>query len=112
MTLTLLASTLSLASLSVLAWAQECQDPFANQTIQWIACPVQGQLTLECATIEVPIDYTDLTLGSLLLPVVRVPAVGSSPRGSVITNPGGPGASGIEDVVKFGDLTQRQAAIV
>lgn len=108
MSLSLFASTFALVSFTVLASAEEnCRDPYANQTIQWVACGTTNQPTLECGTLDVPIDYTDLSAGSLTLPVVRVPAIGSSPRGSILTNPGGPGVSGIEDVVNSGDVTQQ-----
>lgn len=99
--------TLVLASLTLLASAeQSCRDPYANQTIQWVACGTTTSPNLQCGTIEVPVDYTDLSAGSFDLAVVRLPATGSNPRGSILTNPGGPGASGIEDVVLAGDITQ------
>lgn len=106
MSLTIFASTLALVSFGAIASAQECQDPYANQTIQWIKCGVADQPTLQCATLNVPVDYTDLSAGTLVLPVVRVPATDSSPKGSILTNPGGPGVSGIEDVVKYGKISQ------
>lgn len=107
MSLTILASTLAISSLALLTSAEEsCQDPYANQTIQWVACATTNTPTLECGTIQVPLDYTDLSVGSFDLAVVRVPANSSSPRGSILTNPGGPGISGIEDVVNYGGLTQ------
>lgn len=101
------ASTLAIVSLTIGISAEaSCRDPYANQTIKWIACATNDQPTLECGTVEVPIDYTDLSAGSFDLAVVRLPAVGSSPRGSILTNPGGPGASGIANVISSGDLKQ------
>lgn len=103
MSLTIFVTTLVLASFGVTALAEGCRDPYANQTIRWIDCGTTDQPTLQCATLDVPIDYTDLSAGTLTLPVVRIPATDPTPKGSVLTNPGGPGASGIEDVVTSGE---------
>lgn len=108
MSLTIFASTLALVSFGTFASAEEqCRDPYANQTIQWTDCATYGQPTLQCATLDVPIDYTDLSAGTLNLPIVRVPSTDPSPKGSIFTNPGGPGVSGIESIVKSGDYIQK-----
>lgn len=108
MSITILASTLALATFgSSVSARTDYQYPYANQVIQWIDCGTKDQPTLQCATLNVPLDYTDLSSPALNLPVVRIPATDRSPRGSIITNPGGPGASGIEDLVQSGDQTQR-----
>lgn len=53
----------------------------------------------ECATVEVPLDYTDLAAGTTGLALIRLPAESGGQRlGSLFVNPGGPGASGIEFV--------------
>lgn len=50
---------------------------------------------VECATLEVPIDREDPSLGSLSLALNRVRASEAAGyRGVVLVNPGGPGASG------------------
>lgn len=101
------ASVLACVSLSFVVSAdQACRDPYANQTIEWVACATTDQPTLQCGIIEVPVDYTALSAGGFDLAVVRVPAIGSSPRGSILTNPGGPGISGIESVVSGGSILQ------
>ncbi|MEU5864631.1 alpha/beta hydrolase [Nonomuraea sp. NPDC047529] len=49
----------------------------------------------ECATLRVPLDHGEPDGEQLELAVVRLPA--SGPRlGSLVVNPGGPGASGVE----------------
>lgn len=51
----------------------------------------------QCASIRVPRDYADLTQGSLDLSLVRLPATDRHDRiGSLVVNPGGPGASGVD----------------
>ena len=49
----------------------------------------------ECATIEVPLDYDDPSLGRVELSVTVVPATGEA-IGSLVVNPGGPGESAID----------------
>lgn len=53
----------------------------------------------DCATVTVPVDYLDPSSGTIDLAVVRRPAGDPSRRiGTLIMNPGGPGASGVRRV--------------
>ncbi len=53
----------------------------------------------ECATIDVPLDYADPSIGAIVLPLIRKPASDSERRiGSLLVNPGGPGVSGVDFV--------------
>lgn len=58
-------------------------------------------LSFECATTEVPADYTDPDTDMLELAILR--AVSTAPDrdriGSLLVNPGGPGASGLDAAV-------------
>jgi hypothetical protein len=51
----------------------------------------------------VPLDYGNLNLGHAYIPLVKIPAAPNSPagpyKGVIITNPRGPGDSGILDLV-------------
>lgn len=50
----------------------------------------------QCATVQVPLDYANPGSGSIRIAISRKPATDTAHRiGSVLTNPGGPGASGI-----------------
>lgn len=60
---------------------------FYDQDIAWVNCG-----DAECARVEVPVDYAQPEAGSLELGVSRVAATGER-LGSLIVNPGGPGAS-------------------
>ena len=65
------------------------------EALQWTACG--GGLS--CATVHAPIDYADPSRGSLELALVRRPARNPAQRiGSLLVNPGGPGASGVQRV--------------
>jgi hypothetical protein len=53
----------------------------------------------ECATVEVPLDYTDPAAGTIGLALIRLPAEPGGQRlGSLFVNPGGPGGSGVQFV--------------
>ena len=51
----------------------------------------------QCATLHVPLDYTKPAGRTITLALIRKPAKSRSGRiGSLLLNPGGPGASGLE----------------
>ncbi|ACZ00065.1 alpha/beta hydrolase [Thermomonospora curvata] len=59
----------------------------------------------ECATVEVPLDYAKPQGERLALSVIRLPARDRGERiGSLITNPGGPGSSGVQFLRDAGAL--------
>ena len=59
----------------------------------------------QCAAIRVPRDYTGADGGTLDVSLIRMPATTRSIRiGSLIVNPGGPGASGVEFVRENADF--------
>jgi pimeloyl-ACP methyl ester carboxylesterase len=64
---------------------------WADQPINWGGC----ESNLMCATIQAPLDWSDPSAGSIELALIMHPATGQQ-IGSLITNPGGPGASGLE----------------
>ena len=53
---------------------------------------------IKCATVTVPIDYSDPEKGTIDLAVGRIPSSGQASRrlGVLFLNPGGPGGSGLE----------------
>jgi pimeloyl-ACP methyl ester carboxylesterase len=62
-------------------------------TVKWTSCPPSG---FQCGTLNVPLDYAHLDAGTITLALNRKRATDQANRiGSVLTNPGGPGASGI-----------------
>ncbi len=68
--------------------------------LDWGSCAEAGAegAGLECATLEVPIDYENPEAGSLELELARKTSTGTGSEriGSLLFNPGGPGGSGIE----------------
>ena len=62
--------------------------------VKWTACSPSG---FECGTVAVPLDYAHPDKGTIDIALNRKPATDQANRkGSVLTNPGGPGASGIQ----------------
>lgn len=66
--------------------------PFYGQPVDWSSCAGD----FECATVRAPRDWSDPAAGSLDLALIRHRATGGHTLGSLLVNPGGPGASGVE----------------
>jgi pimeloyl-ACP methyl ester carboxylesterase len=87
---------------------------YLSQEADWQDCPDRDEFLDEipgqaqCATVEVPVDYFDNTSGrgSLEIALIRIPAAGQS-VGSMLINPGGPGASGFDQVAFAAEDLQR-----
>jgi pimeloyl-ACP methyl ester carboxylesterase len=68
-------------------------DDYYSQSAKWDKC----YDSFECLTYDVPIDYSDLSVGTFQISALRYPAQDRKHRiGSLIVNPGGPGASGVD----------------
>ncbi|MEU8685927.1 alpha/beta hydrolase [Streptomyces sp. NPDC048611] len=77
--------------------------PFTQQKVQWTACGTdvtsEAVPGAECGWVTVPVDYAAPGGETVKLRVSRVPAKDHSRRlGSLLFNPGGPGAGGAADV--------------
>ena len=72
-------------------------EPFYSQTVEWHSCGA-----LECAEFTVPVDYNDLSGETIQISINRHVAGDSASRlGSIVSNPGGPGGSGIDYVEAY-----------
>ncbi|MBO2455838.1 alpha/beta fold hydrolase [Actinomadura barringtoniae] len=68
---------------------------FHGRHLRWRGC--SGHPGFQCTTIKVPLDYTRPSGPTLKLAVNRLRATDREHRiGSLITNPGGPGGSGLD----------------
>ncbi|MFA1544524.1 alpha/beta hydrolase [Actinomadura monticuli] len=86
---------------------------FYSQKPSWKDCDNGFQ----CATVQVPLNYADPSGEKVGLSVIRLPAEDKSNRiGSLLTNPGGPGGSGVDFVRQaartFGSDLRRRFDIV
>ncbi|MFD0857169.1 alpha/beta hydrolase [Actinomadura adrarensis] len=67
-------------------------DAYYKQRLSWTNCGSGFQ----CATAKVPLDYSKPSNGQLSISLIRLPATNKNERiGSLFTNPGGPGGSGV-----------------
>jgi len=64
-------------------------EPYYGQSLEWRPCDDQR----ECSTLLVPIDYSSPSSGDFRLTLSRARAKGAK-LGSIVVNPGGPGAEG------------------
>ncbi|WP_062527984.1 alpha/beta hydrolase [Demequina rhizosphaerae] len=72
-------------------------SPVYDQTVSWERCGA-----LECATIQVPLDWTDPAGQTVDLAINRSQATDANARiGSLLINPGGPGGSGLDLTESF-----------
>lgn len=70
---------------------------YYGQHLDWQPCA--GNPGYECADFVVPRDYSRPGAGDFRLPVMKKPAGDPAHRiGSLIINPGGPGASGVDNL--------------
>lgn len=105
----LIAALLACLVAPVLAQAQaEPPVPVASETdmsarfqpgqIQWQPCPEDQEL--ECGTITLPVDYRKPRGETFDMAVVRAKTTSPDKRlGVLFTNPGGPGVSGVDQVI-------------
>ncbi|WP_217182613.1 alpha/beta hydrolase [Streptomyces sp. AC495_CC817] len=65
--------------------------PYYGQTLTWNDCGAG----FDCTDVTAPLDWENPGDGEITLSVIRHQASGTA-KGSLLTNPGGPGASGVE----------------
>jgi len=75
----------------------------APSKVAWSKCFAQLG-PFECGTVQVPLDYNRPSGGATIsLALVRLPAADQAHRiGSLFVNPGGPGGSGVDEVLDAG----------
>lgn len=95
-------------------------ETYLQQSLDWGQCTgtatnsAEAELfanpNLECASVEVPIDYDKPDGNQAQIALLRIPATGES-EGSVLVNPGGPGGSGTSLVASTSTLWQESPVI-
>jgi pimeloyl-ACP methyl ester carboxylesterase len=84
-------------------------NDYYKQELSWSTC----YENFECAELDVPIDYKKISTGTFKISVLRYAAQDPKKRiGSLVINPGGPGASGVDyaynaEYIFDPDLTDR-----
>ena len=85
--------------LLALAAVAATASPASAQGLEWGECPVEtGEPRFQCALLTVPLDYADPAGETIEIAVSRLPADDPAERrGVLLSNPGGPGQSGLFD---------------
>ncbi|MFF4895248.1 alpha/beta hydrolase [Streptomyces sp. NPDC001068] len=63
-------------------------------SVAWKKCGTTDYPTLQCGTLQVPLDHRDPGGRKITLALSRVPHTASAYQGPLLVNPGGPGGSG------------------
>ncbi|RLK47456.1 alpha/beta hydrolase [Microbacterium telephonicum] len=71
-------------------------EEYYTQTLTWEGCSGADAGSYDCTQVTAPSDWSDPDAGDLSLALIRRSADSGSPMGSLLTNPGGPGASGYD----------------
>lgn len=74
--------------------------PIAQAAIEWGPCPTfprpPGNLIYSCASLQVPLDYTNKSSNEKLsLDLIKLDAVVKPAKNSILINFGGPGGEGV-----------------
>ncbi|NKY37177.1 alpha/beta hydrolase [Nocardia speluncae] len=102
----LLAVIVLVAVAPVLA-GDRMRIPYYSQELDWQLCDTPSVDTpgVECADVVVPLDYSDPDGRTLTVVISRVPATDPDRRrGILMSNPGGPGAAGLDSPALLGDV--------
>jgi len=81
--------------------AAQTPSPTTHVELAWTDCKDGFQ----CATLQVPLDYSQPDGRQISLALIRKPVTDASRRiGSLLLNPGGPGGSGVTFLREFANL--------
>jgi hypothetical protein len=100
------------------AFASPIGDTYVtnSSSLTWTPCvldfPASQQSIIDahgapllCTTLKVPLDYTNpKSTVTLDLQLIKVEATKQPVKGSIIMNPGGPGASGVKEISEKGPM--------
>ncbi|MFG3102295.1 alpha/beta hydrolase [Streptomyces sp. NPDC048182] len=85
----------TLAAAPAEAGAPRPVAPPAPAPLAWKACATDDYPTLQCASLEVPLDHGRPDGRHITLALSRVPHTAAASQGPLLVNPGGPGGSGL-----------------
>ena len=69
-------------------------ERFYKQKLTWSECKGKDRAGMQCANVKVPLDYKKPGGRAITVAMLKVPAKGGKPMGTLFLNPGGPGSSG------------------
>ncbi|NBM20548.1 alpha/beta hydrolase [Streptomyces sp. GC420] len=66
-----------------------------TSALKWTDCATENYPTLQCSSVEVPLDHGSPRGKKITLALSRVPHTAKKYQGPLLVNPGGPGGSGL-----------------
>ncbi|MFJ9678971.1 alpha/beta hydrolase [Streptomyces sp. NPDC101194] len=97
---TALISALTPAMASSASRTTAAKDPlrqYTQQNPRWQRCDAENPATYQCATLKVPLDYSDPDGKRIGIAISRLKASSAEERrGVLLLNPGGPGGPGLD----------------
>ena len=84
---------------SIAAAAPKGLQAFYSQKVVWGPCEDK----MQCAKIKVPLDYAKPNGETIEIAALKIASTGANKQGSLLVNPGGPGASGYDFVRDAGN---------
>ncbi|MGW2210721.1 alpha/beta hydrolase [Streptomyces sp. NPDC001781] len=93
-----LSLALAAATAAALTAIPGSSSATTRDTVRWGPCPKNvASPRLECSTLEVPLDYRDPDGRQIEIAISRLASENPSQRrGVLLTNPGGPGGTGLD----------------
>jgi pimeloyl-ACP methyl ester carboxylesterase len=104
------AGSAAVLAVTLLAAAPAAAGP-GRHGIDWQPCPdAAPEVTVECATIEVPLDYDRPWGEQIEIGLARRQALNPDEKiGTILMDPGGPGGSGVQDLLEYHPLNGEAA---
>ncbi|MEU7576914.1 alpha/beta hydrolase [Streptomyces sp. NPDC041068] len=81
-----------------------------STALTWKKCATKDRPTLQCASLEVPLDHDRPHGERIALALSRVPHTAKTFQGPLLVNPGGPGGSGLAMAGPFADALPKKVA--
>ncbi|MFD2466418.1 alpha/beta hydrolase [Amycolatopsis silviterrae] len=86
----------ALAAAALTATAVPAYASPTKSAVNWGACPADVPASLQCASVEVPLDYRNPDGKKISVEISRLPSTEPAKRrGVLLLNPGGPGGLGL-----------------
>ncbi|WP_156727560.1 alpha/beta hydrolase [Streptomyces apocyni] len=90
------ATALAASTASDASTAKDLLRQYTQQKLPWKRCDAKSPDTFQCATLKVPLDYSDPDGKTIDLAISRLKAGSARARhGALLLNPGGPGVPGL-----------------
>lgn len=76
----------------------------ASSSITWSNCTASDPPSLDCGSIQVPLDHNEPNGANITLAIARLKAPKETRKGNLLYNPGGPGGSATQALLAVAEL--------